>query len=346
MTDFYKLGADEQAARLTRLAESALLQWGVSDVAPRLIKFRENAVFEVRDNTGERAVLRVHRQGYHSDASLDSELRWMAMLREAGMAVPAPIAPLQGGSAGGQLVVVSGDETPGDWQVDMLSWMPGRELGEVGVPLALPTGEVEPLFLSIGETMATLHNLSAQWPAAGAMQRHAWDRDGLVGSDPLWGHFWALDALDSEQAKLMLSIRDALASDLQRYGQHDGNYGLIHADLVPENVMLHDGQVQLIDFDDAGFGWHMFEIATVLHWLTEEPQFDLMQSSVLEGYQRLRPLSQADLDALEMFFVARSLTYLGWVHTRSHTATAVEMTPTMIEIASTLAEQYLANRRG
>jgi Ser/Thr protein kinase RdoA (MazF antagonist) len=344
MTDFYQLDAEEQAQRLSTLAELALSHWGVSDCTPRLIKYRENAVFEVRDRDGARAVLRVHRQGYHSDDSLESELRWMAMLREGGMAVPSPIAPVQDASGSGYMVSVQTDQTPGDWQVDMLSWMPGRELGEVGVPLALDGRDVASLFESIGQCMARLHNLSTAWPQAATMQRHAWDGPGLVGSDPLWGRFWELQGLDAEQRKLILTIKDAVAADLANYGQSCDNYGLIHADLVPENVMLHERQVQLIDFDDAGFGWHMFEIATALHWLVEEPQFELMQASMLAGYQRERPLSTRDLDTLELFFVARSLTYLGWVHARSQTETAVEMTPVVIEIATALGEQYLAGR--
>ncbi len=346
MTDFYKLDADEQAQRLTRLAEQALSHWGVRDCTPWLIKYRENAVFEVRDREGGRAALRVHRQGYHSDDSLDSELRWMSMLQQAGMAVPTPIALQNRAAERSHMAVVRGDQTPGDWQVDILSWMPGRELGEVGVPLDLAKHDVAPVFEAIGECMATLHNLSTEWQGAAAMQRHAWDCDGLVGGDPLWGRFWELEALDAEQRKLMRSIRQVVADDLQRYGQTADNYGLIHADLVPENVMLHEGQVQLIDFDDAGFGWHMFEIATALHWLVEEPQFELMQASVLAGYQRLRPLSKTDLDTLSLFYLARSLTYLGWVHTRSQTATAVEMTPVMIDIATSLGEQYMIDRTG
>lgn len=134
-----------------------------------------------------------------------------------------------------------------------------------------------------------------------------------------------------------------MSDGLNSYGQTAENYGLIHADLVPENVMISRDQVQLIDFDDAGFGWHMFEIATALHWLTDEPDFDTIKASILQGYQRIRPLSETDINALPLFHVARSLTYLGWVHTRSHTTTAAEMTPTMIEIAMSLGKDYLSS---
>ena len=72
MTDFFALGPDEQTARLTGLAVNAMAEWGITDCTPRLIKYRENAVFEVRAPDAPRAALRVHRQGYHSADSLAS----------------------------------------------------------------------------------------------------------------------------------------------------------------------------------------------------------------------------------------------------------------------------------
>lgn len=341
MSDFYQLDAAQQASRLTVLAKSALRHWNVHNCEPRLIKYRENAVFEVTDSDGAAAVLRVHRQGYHSNESLASELRWMAMLRESGLQTPSPLAPMNSAD-GGNLVVVTGESAPGDWQVDMLSWMNGRELGEVGEPLQLGDQNIVSLFEKLGAAMATLHNLSTAWAGTANMQRHAWDHDGLVGENPLWGQFWKHEALTPEQREKILQIRDAVSQGLGEYGQNAQNYGMIHADLVPENVMIDGGDIQLIDFDDAGFGWHMFEIATALHWLGDEPEFASMKTAVLEGYQRVRPLTKADINSLPLFHVARSLTYLGWVHTRSHTETAAEMTPIMIDIALSLGEEYLA----
>ncbi len=345
MSDFYQLNADQQAEKLTVLARQALRHWNVEQCDPGLIKYRENAVFRVTDNTGTPAALRVHRQGYHSDASLASELRWMSMLRESGMHVPAPIPVTQNDASSEYMISIGNDELPGTWQVDMLSWMDGKELGEVGEPLRLGVHNPATVFENIGATMATLHNLSCNWSGTGSMQRHAWDHDGLVGDNPLWGQFWQLEALDQQQRKKILEIKHAVSEGLKAYGQSDENYGLIHADMVPENVMINGDHIQLIDFDDAGFGWHMFEIATALHWLGDEPEFDTMKSSLLQGYQRVRPLSNDDLNTLPLFHVARSLTYLGWVHTRSHTTTATEMTPIMIEIALSLGEDYLSSHQ-
>ncbi len=80
---FLALPAEAQRRGLTRLAHAALSQWDVRAQAPELIKHRENAVFKVMAPGGGAAVLRVHRQGYHSDASLRSELAWSVTIAPA-----------------------------------------------------------------------------------------------------------------------------------------------------------------------------------------------------------------------------------------------------------------------
>ncbi len=337
MIEFFELPADEQAARLQKLAVIALRKWNVTDVEPRLIKFRENAVFEVIDGDGNQAVLRVHRQGYHDQENLESELKWMSMLSQNGISVPKPVMPANGRWT----VDASSDDVPGVWKVDMLSWLSGQMLGEVGEPLDISPDKIENVFGNIGKTTARLHNLTAGWPEQNDMIRHAWDKDGLVGDSPLWGRFWELAALTPDQVDLLQEIRKVTAGKLDDFGRNDQNYGLIHADLVPENVFVAGDDIQLIDFDDAGFGWHLFEIATALMWLRDEPEYATMERALLDGYQSERPLSQKDLDALPLFFVVRSLTYLGWIHTRQNTVTAQEMTPFIVEMVCGIAQEYL-----
>src|SRR5436190_19720993 len=75
-------------AGLRRLAPGVLAHWGIAPRRLQLVKFRENAVFRVDAENGVSYALRVHRQGYHSDAALHSELQWMSALQDAGVDVP------------------------------------------------------------------------------------------------------------------------------------------------------------------------------------------------------------------------------------------------------------------
>ena len=83
--NFYRLSAEERAVRMRALGVEALKRWDAADdQEPELVKLRENAVFKVQGPGGAPAALRIHRHGYHTDAELDSELIWMAALREGG----------------------------------------------------------------------------------------------------------------------------------------------------------------------------------------------------------------------------------------------------------------------
>ena len=104
--------------------------------------------------------------------------------------------------------------------------------------------------------------------------------------------------------------------DLHRFADAGGDVGLIHADLVRENVLLAEDDVRLIDFDDAGFGWRMFEIATALHRNRDEPHYPLIEQSLVNGYRSVRVLPDAELERLPLFMLLRSLTYLGWIRAR------------------------------
>ena len=133
-------------------------------------------------------------------------------------------------------------------------------------------------------------------------------------------------------------------AELADFGKGPDRYGLIHADFLPENLLRHGDELCLIDFDDAGWGWHLFDVATTVFFDVGEPHFDAVLASLLEGYREHRPLPDAHLDHLPLFIVLRGLTYLGWAHTRSETETAQLMAPFVAPGVDDLVRDYLETR--
>lgn len=340
MTDFYHLTPDEQAGRYRQLAERVLPQWGRENATLDLIKMRENAVFRVTDADGHREVLRIHRANYHSNDELRSELQWIQALAAAGVETPEVIPTLDG-----ELVIVPESDLAGaPRQVDMFAWVDGKQLGSVEEGLAGdPDAQLE-IFVTIGALAARVHNQACNWELPEGFVRHAWDLEGLAGENPFWGRFWELEALNPQQKKLMNRVRDCLREELAACGREPQTYGLIHADMVPENVLIDGSHVRLIDFDDAGFGWHLFEMATSLFFAAADGNFEALRDAFTRGYRSQRELRDADLEKLPLFMLARASTYLGWVHTRSETETARELTPMIVELVCATAEEYFAGR--
>lgn len=259
----------------------------------------------------------------------------MSALAAAGVPVPG-IVPTRDG---GLFVKI---EQPGKpaMQVDMLVWLAGRPIGSIEDIGATETAELRGHYLKAGALAARLHNFGEGWQMPEGFARHAWDADGLIGEDPFWGKFRELPALGEHRDLIEAACRKA-GAELAALGRLASVYGLIHADFVPENLLHADGALLLIDFDDAGFGWHMFELATALYFYLDTPQYEAVRDALIEGYRSERALSEEHWAQLPLFLLLRSITYLSWVHTRRETETAQELTPMFVGRTAELARRYL-----
>ena len=224
-------------------------------------------------------------------------------------------------------------------QVDLLAWVDGTQIGSSEEGLSSDSSKIERDYRTIGREAARIHNQASRWSLPSGFTRHAWDEEGLVGNAPVWGQFWELQALTSDQKATLLKAKARIYDELKSLNK-TGVYSLIHADLVPENVLSGETGVQIIDFDDSGFGWHMFEIATALYFIQGSEGYDLAKTALIAGYREERPLSEEQLAQLPMFLAARSFTYLGWLHTRPSSPELVEFTPALIEMSLSAVEAY------
>ena len=78
-------------------------------------------------------------------------------------------------------------------------------------------------------------------------------------------------------------------------GEGAGEFGLIHADLHLGNVLFWRGEVRVIDFDDCGFGYWLYDIAVALWELRYRTDYEDFRSALIEGYTQHRPLPPGGL---------------------------------------------------
>ncbi|MFA1625597.1 phosphotransferase enzyme family protein [Rhizobium mongolense] len=323
---------------LNARACEALKSWQLGAQTPQLLKYRENAVFQVTLRNGEPAALRLHRPGYRNEITLVSELSWMAALREAGLRVPAPVSTPDGR----QIVALAANPEFGDQYADVVSWMTGSPLGQSGVLLAHSKERLAVIFRLLGEAMARMHTATDDWRPPADFRRPAWDGDGLLGRQPLWGRFWDCAGLSPDQAMRLSDLRLLLREKTDALRNLD--YGLIHADLVRENVLIDGDDVELIDFDDGGYGWRMFDIATALFKNRGEPHYELIKAALIKGYRGVRSLPDSALETLPLFMVLRSFTYIGWIGERIGAPHAAERLQRYVADALALADSLQAGR--
>ena len=306
------------------IVERALRKWGMTGARYKLAASRENAVYEVSDARG-RFALRLHRQGYRSDAELRSELAWMAAAAEGGLSVPSPARTV----GCEYLARIDG------MQVDVLTWLNGWTLDD-----ALAKGarmDRRALFFALGREMALLHQVSDAWIPPKFFDRFHWDRDGMLGQAPLWDRFWNNPELTASERDLSERFRRAASDRLEEIGP-TLDYGLVHADLVPANVLVDGNALRLIDFDDGGFGYRLFDVATALLKHMAKADYPRFQNGLIEGYHSIRPLDVAELD---WFLALRSATYVGWNITRIGEADGTARNKRFISLFRKLADKCL-----
>jgi Ser/Thr protein kinase RdoA (MazF antagonist) len=304
------------------LAQKAIVKWPVTVLSLSLVAHRENAVFRVTADEGEFA-LRLHRKGYRTDAELQSELHVMAALAEAGIGVPKPVASRKGSQVEQQ------DQT----QVSLLTWLSGRPLGATGVPLDLP--DRFGTFERLGHLIATMHTTMDGWPQTQGFTRQAWGLDGLLVEQPQWGRFWGNPFLQPEEKTLLGLVRDKLRKDL---ASRPFDMGLIHADLVSENILLDGDSLRIIDFDDSGWGYRLQDIATALVKHEAEPDFIELKQALFAGYRASRALNTKDV---ETFLLLRHLSYVGWIVPRMADEVGQKRCARFIANAVARARDYL-----
>ena len=311
-------------------ALEALKAFPIEPDALELKSLSENVTYRVIDRRdGLPYALRLHRPWYHTHDELISERDWIRALDQAGIAVQAPVATRDGR----EYAAVTIPATRETRFAGLARWTTGRVLSEVLGETTDPA-LIARRFEQLGALTASLHDQAAAWRPPAAFTRHALDADGLMGASPHWGPFWDHQGLSAAERRVFLEARDRLHGILARLDRRPAGYSLIHADMHPGNVLVDGDRMTVIDFDDAGWGWHAYDIAVALVYRQRAADFAALERAYLAGYRSVRPLSQETEASLPTFRLVRGLATIGWFHQRPELDTRArfeQMKPLLLE---------------
>ncbi len=278
---------------------------------------------------GRTAVLRVHRTGYHPDGAVASELAWLQALRaETGLRTPA-VFP----AADGRQVV---DITigPVTRQAVLFEFLPGTEPAEDQLPEK---------FELLGEICGRMHQHSRDWARPVSFVRFTWDYDTCIGATPRWGRWQDGIGVGRDEHATLTRAADLMQLRLARFGKDPDRFGLIHADMRLANLLVSGPDIQVIDFDDCGFGWFLFDLGASLSFIEHDPRVPGLCDAWLRGYRTVLPLPDADAAEIPTFILLRRLQLVAWVGSHRFADSARELGAEFTAGACELAERYLSS---
>jgi homoserine kinase type II len=166
-------------------------------------------------------------------------------------------------------------------------WRDGRHLA--------PDEVTEDHAGKLGVALGELHKVGLALPPA-------WRRGSIYEHEHLVARYDRFaDLLDPTLAKAIAIVGDELAYvEAAQRVRRRATQGMSHGDLFRDNVLWEGGDVTaILDFEQASGGSLAYDLAVCINdWCwADGPRIDLAVALVA-GYQRVRPLTQADRDAL------------------------------------------------
>lgn len=310
----------------------ALALWDLPEIAEiRLINISENLTYLVEAKGTYKSILRVHRPGYRSQKEIVSELLWLAELQAENLiSVPTAVNGING-SVIQNLTTVTTSKQP--MNLVLFEFIDGSHPEE--------TEDQQDLFCSLGQMAATLHIQNQRWLKPDNFYRQHWNLETIFGAKPLWGKWQSAPGISGEILSLLKRAEVELANHLLAFGTNKKNYGLIHADMRLANLLVKNDQLTLIDFDDCGFGWYLYDFAASASFMENHPQLKSYQQAWIEGYNKISKLSKYEERMLDSFVMMRRLALLAWVGSHAESDEPRRLAPYFATETAELAESYL-----
>ena len=308
--NFFEQDVKVQTDSLTKFAHEILKKYGISDAEVECINFEFNATFSISTVSGQKYALRLNINSTRVASNIQAETQWVRELsRTPSINVPTPIASLADTYLVSAIHADSGQEIFGV----MYSWLEGEEVGDE------PT--LEQLRI-VGQTMALLHDNSSNFTLTDGAELPTFN-------DFFWGTedylFSSKSLLIPQDRQLIEQARDLIMKFTNELYENSPVH-VIHADLHGWNLMWHEDQLYIFDFDDCGYGVEAQDIAVALYYLDTPEQ----EVALLDGYKSIRPLPMYSENAMKALLLQRRLLLLNYLY-ETKNAEHKEMLPAYLE---------------
>ena len=116
----------------------------------------------------------------------------------------------------------------------------------------------------------------------------------------------------------------------------------MHADLRLANLLEDGDDRYVIDFDDCGFSWFLYDFGTAVSFFEDDPRVPELTDAWVRGYRSVRDLPAEDEAEIPTFVLMRRLLLVAWIGSHSGTDLARSMGAQYTAASCDLAETYLS----
>jgi Ser/Thr protein kinase RdoA (MazF antagonist) len=273
---------------LTITPHKAAAKWRADPGSLQLVHHGINVIYRFRGG-GQDHFLKLTHADLKSAAELEANWDFVQHLAEEGAPVSPPVLSMDRRKV---VTIPQGEEV---FLATVTQAMPGDLLPERMLP--------PETFRAWGKALARMQRASATFKPADASLYLDWKRN--------WDEIRALLAPSDTAA---LSEYKQVDAWFQSLSQDTQEFGLTHADFRAGNMLLHEGRITIIDFDEPVRHWWAADVARPLLDLLDHPRTERLQArgSFVAGYRSVRPLDEFWVEKLTWFMRMKALGMYSW----------------------------------
>lgn len=273
------------------IARKALANYTISYQSIEHIAQSANTVYKVIDTANNCYNLRIHLSKnermesiWSEQAVIDSEMVWLdSLAHDAHLVVPSPIKNKH------NEYVTRVD----DISCTLLTWVEGEQK-----PYLVSVDDIE----RVGELIGKLHQHSSSWKVPSSYTRPSYDDSRILRSLEKIRQLVDSRKIDPHDAEIILVAGQRALEAMRAIDRSSSNWGIIHADLIPSNLVFYEQEARAIDFGACGFGYYLFDLGWTCSYI--HPVF---RRQLLESYRKHFILPDHYVQRLESFFVMGQL---------------------------------------
>lgn len=273
------------------IAKEALTNYSITSKSIEFIGQSANTIYKIIDLEHNCYSLRLHisksetiERFWTEQKVIDSEMVWLHYLSlDESLTVPSPIKNIHGE------FITHVNST----KCTLVKWVEGEQK-----PYITTVEDAE----SIGEMIGKLHRHSSIWETPSLFERPLFDSSRILKTLEKLKERSNAELLKSGDIELLQNAGQRVINMMNSIEKTSNNWGMIHADLIPSNIIFHGKEARPIDFGACGFGFYLFDLGWSFSYI-----HPLFRNQLLQSYTKQFTLPENHIKLLEGFFIAGQL---------------------------------------
>jgi Ser/Thr protein kinase RdoA (MazF antagonist) len=259
----------------------------------KLFRTGVNHTYFISDNE-TKFVLRVYCHNWRTKIEIEQELELLNLLRRNSLSISYPISD----SNGKFIQEINAPE--GNRYAVLFSFAEGEKM-------RLMSNET---CFSIGSLMAKIHNITENKK----INRVNYDSEILLNKSynllkPYFNE-------DLDEMKFLNEIENKIPKRFKEIDGIKNATGIVHLDIWYDNLSVNkEDEITIFDFDNCGNGLLILDVGYFLKQLffieSDKNEYELKTKSFLNGYQKIRNLSEKEIELIPEAGASIFVFYLG-----------------------------------